>query len=107
MLVDPLTGVPAGLLTIVTVISEKYHYNNFSFIYLQQIVFTSGKQSGSTFNSLGTYFHALLFKPGTRRLWHCVTGFWKSFLFMHLYVCVFVCLSVYLPPRALITSGVI
>ena len=33
MLVDPLTGVPAGLLTIVTVYvwlstPEKYHYNN-------------------------------------------------------------------------------
>ena len=33
MLVDPLTGVPAGLLIIVTVGPEKYHYNNTSFIY--------------------------------------------------------------------------
>ena len=35
MLADPLTGVPAGKLTIVTVRPEKYHHKIFS--YLEQI----------------------------------------------------------------------
>ena len=42
-------------------------------------------------------------------MWWHAPGFLKSFLFMHqyVYVCMCACVSVCLPPRPLITSGVI
>ena len=44
-----------------------------------------------------------IFKPGMRGLWPRMPGFLKLLWFACQYVCVCVCL----PPRALITSGVI
>ena len=56
MLVDPLTGVPAGVLTIVTVGPEKYHYNNNSFIYNRMF----NKQSGIKIKFPYSYYSCTL-----------------------------------------------
>ena len=45
-----------------------------------------------------------LFKAGAHGLWLCASGFLKSFLFARQYMCVCVCVSVFLPLRPLITS---
>ena len=59
------------------------------------------------FLTLVLYLKIIVFKPGARGLQPRVPGFLKLMRLPHQHVCVCVCVSVCLPPKALITSGVI